>query len=95
MAVIFGAFAVGQTSSFAPDFAQAKISAARLLKLFDRQPEIDNYNEEGLVPVCLLFFFKNATIVSTSKPLVHIPLNLFASTLRLLNSYTNFFLFIM
>jgi len=54
MAVIFGAFAVGQTSSFAPDYAQAKISAARLFKLFDRVPEIDSYNEEGLIPVCEL-----------------------------------------
>ena len=51
MAVIFGAFAVGQTSSFAPDYAQAKISAARLFKLFDREPEIDSYNEAGLTPV--------------------------------------------
>ena len=51
MAVIFGAFAVGQTSSFAPDFATAKISAARLFKLLDRVPSIDSYDKEGLQPV--------------------------------------------
>ena len=51
MAVIFGAFAVGQTSSFAPDYAQAKISASRLFKLLDRVPEIDSENKEGATPV--------------------------------------------
>jgi len=51
MAVIFGAFAVGQVSSFAPDYAEAGISAARLFKLLDREPEIDAYNEKGETPV--------------------------------------------
>ena len=51
MAVIFGAFAVGQTSSFAPDYAQAKISAARMLKLLDRVPFIDSYSTKGDSPV--------------------------------------------
>ena len=55
MAVIFGAFAVGQTSSFAPDYAQAKISTNRLFKLLDRVPEIDSYNVEGQQPVSLGF----------------------------------------
>nr|XP_039263789.1 ATP-dependent translocase ABCB1-like isoform X2 [Styela clava] len=50
MAVIFGAFAVGQTSSFAPDYAQAKISTNRLFKLLDRVPEIDSYSPEGETP---------------------------------------------
>ncbi|CAK8684913.1 unnamed protein product [Clavelina lepadiformis] len=50
MAVIFGAFAVGQTSSFAPDYAQAKISAARMLKLLDRVPFIDSYSTKGDSP---------------------------------------------
>lgn len=53
MAVIFGAFAVGQTSSFAPDYAQAKISTNRLFKLLDREPEIDSYSLEGLQPVSI------------------------------------------
>uniref|UniRef100_F6URM6 Multidrug resistance protein 1A n=1 Tax=Ciona intestinalis TaxID=7719 RepID=F6URM6_CIOIN len=51
MAVIFGAFAVGQTSSFAPDYAAAKIAASRLFKLFDRKPSIDSYNKGGATPV--------------------------------------------
>nr|XP_018672478.2 multidrug resistance protein 1A-like isoform X1 [Ciona intestinalis] len=53
MAVIFGAFAVGQTSSFAPDFAAARIAANRLFKLLDRVPEIDSYSKEGKVPKTL------------------------------------------
>nr|CAB3219616.1 multidrug resistance protein 1A-like [Phallusia mammillata] len=50
MAVIFGAFAVGQTSSFAPNLADAKIAATRMFKLFDRVPEIDSYSEDGKSP---------------------------------------------
>ena len=52
MAVIFGAMAVGQASSFAPDYAEAKLAANRLFKLFDRVPEIDIDDESGDQPVC-------------------------------------------
>lgn len=50
-AVVFGAMALGQTSSFAPDYAKAKISAAHLFQLFERVPLIDSYSEEGDKPV--------------------------------------------
>lgn len=43
--------ALGQTSSFAPDYAKAKISAAHLFVLFDRVPSIDSYCEDGEKPV--------------------------------------------
>ncbi|NXU20405.1 MDR1 protein, partial [Pardalotus punctatus] len=49
-AVVFGAMALGQTSSFAPDYAKAKISAAHLFLLFERVPPIDSYSEEGDKP---------------------------------------------
>uniref|UniRef100_F6S2T0 Bile salt export pump n=1 Tax=Ciona intestinalis TaxID=7719 RepID=F6S2T0_CIOIN len=49
-AVIFGAMAVGQNSSFAPDFAEAKVSARRMFALFDQTPEIDAYSDEGASP---------------------------------------------
>ena len=55
MAVIFGAFSVGQASSFAPDFAEAKISSARIFKLLDREPVIDNYADEGSDLVCTCY----------------------------------------
>uniref|UniRef100_A0A8C0FPI3 ATP binding cassette subfamily B member 1 n=1 Tax=Bubo bubo TaxID=30461 RepID=A0A8C0FPI3_BUBBB len=49
-AVVFGAMALGQSSSFAPDYAKAKISAAHLFLLFERVPSIDSYSEEGEKP---------------------------------------------
>ncbi|KAM6281047.1 ATP-dependent translocase ABCB1-like [Porphyrio hochstetteri] len=49
-AVVFGAMALGQTSSFAPDYAKAKVSAAHLFQLFERVPELDSYSEEGEKP---------------------------------------------
>ncbi|XP_045244629.2 phosphatidylcholine translocator ABCB4 isoform X3 [Macaca fascicularis] len=50
-AIVFGAVALGHASSFAPDYAKAKLSAAHLFMLFERQPLIDNYSEEGLKPL--------------------------------------------
>ena len=50
-AVIFGAMAVGQNSSFAPDYAEAKVSASRMFSLFDSVPSIDAYSDEGHKPV--------------------------------------------
>ncbi|XP_048408710.1 ATP-binding cassette, sub-family B (MDR/TAP), member 4 isoform X1 [Stegostoma tigrinum] len=49
-AIVFGAMALGQTSSFAPDYAKAKISAAHIRMLLDQTPSIDSYSESGLVP---------------------------------------------
>ncbi|XP_054420068.1 phosphatidylcholine translocator ABCB4 isoform X2 [Pteronotus mesoamericanus] len=49
-AIVFGAVALGHASSFAPDYAKAKLSAAHLFMLFERQPLIDSYSEDGLRP---------------------------------------------
>nr|CAB3219614.1 multidrug resistance protein 1-like [Phallusia mammillata] len=49
-AVIFGAMAVGQNSSFAPDYAEAKVSASRMFLLFEREPPIDAYSDSGHKP---------------------------------------------
>ncbi|XP_071591272.1 ATP-dependent translocase ABCB1 isoform X2 [Heliangelus exortis] len=49
-AVVFGAMALGQSSSFAPDYAKAKVSAAHLFMLFESVPSIDSYSEEGEKP---------------------------------------------
>ena len=51
-ALIFGAFAVGQASAFAPDYSKAKLSANRIFAMLDREPVIDNYSKDGLEPVC-------------------------------------------
>ena len=50
MAVIFGAMAVGQSSAFAPDFGEAKLSAKRMFKLFDQTSEIDPTSSNGTQP---------------------------------------------
>ncbi|NXN95193.1 MDR3 protein, partial [Rhinopomastus cyanomelas] len=49
-AIVFGAIALGQSTSFTPDYAQAKMSAAHLFMLFERVPAIDTYSEEGDKP---------------------------------------------
>ncbi|XP_060229863.1 ATP-dependent translocase ABCB1 [Meriones unguiculatus] len=49
-AVVFGAMAVGQVSSFAPDYAKAKVSASHILNIIKKVPEIDSYSTEGLKP---------------------------------------------
>nr|XP_045016869.1 phosphatidylcholine translocator ABCB4 isoform X4 [Jaculus jaculus] len=49
-AIVFGAVALGHASSFAPDYTKAKLSAAHLFCLFERQPLIDSYSREGVWP---------------------------------------------
>ncbi|XP_048881337.1 ATP-dependent translocase ABCB1 isoform X27 [Brienomyrus brachyistius] len=48
--IVFAAMNIGQSSSFAPDFAKAKASAQRILTLLERKPEIDIYSEKGDMP---------------------------------------------
>ncbi|XP_011362437.1 multidrug resistance protein 1 isoform X1 [Pteropus vampyrus] len=47
-AIVFGAMAVGQVSSFAPDYAKAKISAAHIIMIIEKVPLIDSDSTEGL-----------------------------------------------
>ncbi|KAL1777499.1 multidrug resistance protein 1 isoform X1 [Sigmodon hispidus] len=49
-AIVFGAMAVGQVSSFAPDYAKAKVSASHIIMIIEKAPEIDSYSTEGLKP---------------------------------------------
>ncbi|XP_075422827.1 ATP-dependent translocase ABCB1-like isoform X2 [Ascaphus truei] len=46
-AIIFAAMNVGQSTSLAPDFGKAKVSAQRIFKLLDRKPPIDSYSDTG------------------------------------------------
>lgn len=50
-AVLYGAMAVGEANSFAPNFAKAKLSAAHLMMLINKEPAIDNLSEKGESPV--------------------------------------------
>ncbi|NXA74523.1 MDR1 protein, partial [Thryothorus ludovicianus] len=45
--VVFAAMNVGQSSSMAPDYGKARVSAQRILQLLDRKPLIDSYSEQG------------------------------------------------
>ncbi|XP_072250387.1 ATP-dependent translocase ABCB1 [Leuresthes tenuis] len=46
-AVLFGAMAVGEANSFAPNYAKAKMSAAHLFMLLNKEPAIDNLSQKG------------------------------------------------
>ncbi|XP_041097943.1 ATP-dependent translocase ABCB1-like [Polyodon spathula] len=46
-ALVFGALAAGQATSFGPNYAKAIVSASHLFMLLDRVPAIDNDSEEG------------------------------------------------
>ena len=46
-AIIFGAQSAGTIFSFAPDMGKAKHAAQELKTLFERQPEIDSWSQDG------------------------------------------------
>lgn len=46
-AIVTSGTALGKASSYTPDYAKAKISAARFFRLLDRVPQISVYNEKG------------------------------------------------
>uniref|UniRef100_A0A673H113 Multidrug resistance protein 1-like n=1 Tax=Sinocyclocheilus rhinocerous TaxID=307959 RepID=A0A673H113_9TELE len=48
--IVFAAMNIGQSSSFAPDFAKAKAAAGRILLLLEKKPNIDIYDESGHRP---------------------------------------------
>ncbi|XP_065439340.1 ATP-dependent translocase ABCB1-like isoform X2 [Chrysemys picta bellii] len=47
LSVLYGVIEVEQSTSLAPDFGKAKVSAQRIFQLLDRKPLIDSYSEEG------------------------------------------------
>ncbi|XP_041039616.1 ATP-dependent translocase ABCB1-like [Carcharodon carcharias] len=47
-AIVYGALEIGQSSTFAPDYAKAKVAVMNLFALFERVPPIDSYSTEGL-----------------------------------------------
>ncbi|XP_010765740.1 bile salt export pump-like [Notothenia coriiceps] len=46
-AIVTSGTALGRASSYTPDYAKAKISAARFFKLLDRVPQISVYSDKG------------------------------------------------
>ncbi|XP_067417766.1 ATP-binding cassette sub-family B member 5 [Emydura macquarii macquarii] len=49
-AITYGAMALGEMLTFAPEYAKAKSGAAHLFALFERTPAIDSYSQEGDKP---------------------------------------------
>ena len=47
-AVVFTALSIGRASSFAPDASKAQVSAAKILALINRKPDIDSSSSEGI-----------------------------------------------
>ncbi|KAK3108334.1 hypothetical protein FSP39_005774 [Pinctada imbricata] len=73
-AIVFGAMAVGQASSFAPDAGKAATSAAHIFFLLDATPEIDSYSEEGEKPdhVSSAVKFQNVRFRYPTRPDVEV-----------------------
>ena len=55
LSILVGGLVLGQISAFAPDYVKAKVAAARLFKIFDRESLIDSSSEDGLKPVRVFF----------------------------------------
>uniref|UniRef100_A0A8C5I2M5 ABC-type xenobiotic transporter n=1 Tax=Gouania willdenowi TaxID=441366 RepID=A0A8C5I2M5_GOUWI len=49
-AVLYGAMALGEANSFAPNYAKAKLSASHLIMLLNKEPAIDNLSHDGESP---------------------------------------------
>ena len=47
-AVVFTALSIGRASSFAPDASKAQVSAAKIISLLNRRPQIDSSSGEGI-----------------------------------------------
>ena len=50
-AVVFGAMSLGQVTSFAPNYNKGAAAGGLLKVLFENEPKIDAYSEEGEKPV--------------------------------------------
>uniref|UniRef100_A0A3Q3VZ17 ATP-binding cassette sub-family B member 5 n=1 Tax=Mola mola TaxID=94237 RepID=A0A3Q3VZ17_MOLML len=50
MTILYGAMALGEANTFAPNYAKAKMSASHVMMLINKKPAIDNLSEEGLSP---------------------------------------------
>ena len=47
-AIVFGAMAIGEASSFTPDASKAAASAEKIFALIDLEPSIDSEKTDGL-----------------------------------------------
>uniref|UniRef100_A0A4W3K4I9 ATP-binding cassette, sub-family B (MDR/TAP), member 4 n=1 Tax=Callorhinchus milii TaxID=7868 RepID=A0A4W3K4I9_CALMI len=80
-AIVFGAMALGQTSSMAPDYVKAKLSAAHMFVLFDQLPTIDSFSDDGDIPKNFdgKVKFENISFIYPTRPEVPVLQNLTVS----------------
>ncbi|KAM4688617.1 ATP-binding cassette sub-family B member 5-like [Discoglossus pictus] len=66
----YGAIALGFTLSFAPEYAKAKSAASHLFALFEREPAIDTYSQQGQKPDIFQGYleFHNVSFNYASRP---------------------------
>ena len=50
LAITLSSSKAGRAASLAPDFKKAKLAAAKIFAVIDREPEIDNLSEECKKP---------------------------------------------
>ena len=50
--MFFGIWSAAEASTYAPNYAKARLSAKRIFALVDLVPAIDSFSEEGDKPVC-------------------------------------------
>uniref|UniRef100_A0A8C0G9Z8 ATP-binding cassette sub-family B member 5 n=1 Tax=Chelonoidis abingdonii TaxID=106734 RepID=A0A8C0G9Z8_CHEAB len=69
-AIAYGAMALGETLTFAPEYAKAKSGAAHLFALFERTPAIDSYSQEGEKPAAFRggLEFREVSFTYSSRP---------------------------
>ena len=56
-ALIFGAWMLGQTLAFSPNYNAAKMAAGRMFHLMDRKPRISSPDVNGNELVCISKWF--------------------------------------
>uniref|UniRef100_A0A8C4Y6F7 ATP-binding cassette sub-family B member 5 n=1 Tax=Gopherus evgoodei TaxID=1825980 RepID=A0A8C4Y6F7_9SAUR len=69
-AIAYGSMALGETLTFAPEYAKAKSGAAHLFALFERTPAIDSYSQEGEKPATFRggLEFREVSFTYSSRP---------------------------
>ena len=55
LAIVYGGLAISQASAYIPNLTRGKLSANRIFFMLDRKPVIDNYSDEGNIPVSIKY----------------------------------------
>lgn len=50
-AIILTTMTIGRLSTYAPESSKARLAAARIFEIINRQPSIDSHSDQGIKPV--------------------------------------------